>query len=154
MANALDDIFATDKTTEEDGAWVDLSPTMRLKIRSFSAKAVTDLREKLMKPYVLLQRSGQKIPDEQSDEIGLKVIAGGVIADWAGIPGAAVLDSEGNEVLDAEGNAVPAPLLSYTAENAYDTLKRLPRMANFVVGVSTDAQFYKNEVVEGGAKNS
>jgi hypothetical protein len=148
MSSALDDIFATNKTTEEDGAWVNLTPTIRLKIRAFNAKVVTDLREKLMKPYVLLQRSGQKIPDETSDDIGLKVIAGGVLSDWDGI------ESEGVEADEETGQneVAPAPI-AYSADEAYAVLKRLPRLANFVVGISTDAQFYKDEVLAGAVKN-
>ena len=152
MTNELDDIFATDKNAEEDGVWVELTPTIKLKIRAYGAKVVTDLRDKLMKPYTLLQRSGQKIPDATSERISLEVIAGAVIVDWT-MPGAPQTDADGNPVLDADGNPV-VTMLPYTPAAAYDTLKRLPRMANFVIGISTDAQFYKNEVTEDGAKNS
>lgn len=146
MSNALHDIFATNQSTEEAGAWVNLTPTIKLKLRAFNAKAVTDLREKLMKPYVLLQRSGQKIPDDVSDEIGLKVIAGGVIADWEGIETEAQLGDDGEVLIP------PAPI-AYSADEAFKLLKGLPRMANFVVGISTDAQFYKDEVLSDGVKN-
>lgn len=146
MSNALDDIFATNTTTEEGGAWVDLTPLIKFKIRAFNAKAVTDLREKLMKPYVLLQRSGQKLPDDVTDKVGLEVIAGGVIADWEGITTEDQLGDDG-EVL------VPGVAIPYSADEAYKMLKRLPRMANFIVGIATDAQFYKDDVVAGAVKN-
>lgn len=131
----LDNLFASNEDAEENGVWVDVTPTIKLKIRSFSAKAVNDLREKLTKPFRSMIRAGTPIPEEQDREIGRKVIAGAVIADWKGIK-------------DADGAEVP-----YSAEEALATLTRLPKMVNFVIGISTDAQFYKDDLQEDGAKN-
>ena len=131
----LDELFASNEDTEENGVWVDVTPTIKLKIRAFSAKAVADLRETLTKPFATMIRAGVKIPEEQDKEIGRKVIAGAVIADWKGIT-------------DTDGNEVP-----YSAAEALATLTRLPKMVNFVIGISTDAQFYKDQLQEDGAKN-
>jgi hypothetical protein len=88
MTDALDlfDIFASDKESEEEGRWIELGGTA-LKIRAFGAKAVTDLRESLMKPYAQLLRVGGKIPDDKNEEIGLKVLAGAVIVGLEERPG-------------------------------------------------------------------
>jgi len=138
----LDEMFLTDKESEEDGIWVEVDTTKSLKIRANSAKAVTDLREQLMKPYAMLQRSGGKLSDDKSEEIGLRVIAGGVIADWKGI-----------ESIEGEGEDAKAVPINYSADNAYKLLKAMPRFANFVVGISMDGQMYKDTVREDGVKN-
>lgn len=132
----LDDLFASNEAAEEEGVWVDVSPTIKLKIRAYSADAVNNLREKLIKPFRTMIRAGGSIPEEQDKEIGRKVLAGAVIADWKGIK-------------DAEGADVP-----YSAEEAYKVLSRLPKMVNFVIGISTDASMYKDEIEGDGVKNS
>ena len=135
MANELDDLFSTNESAEENGVWVDVSPKIKMKIRAFSAKAVTDLREQLTKPFRAMLRAGAEIPEAQDKEIGRKVIAGAVIADWKGFT-----DAEGVEV-------------RYSAEEAFAALTRLPKMANFVIGISTDNAFYKEALEDDGAKN-
>ncbi len=135
----LNNLFATDRDTEENGIWVDVDQKVRVKVRAYSAKAVVELREQLMRPYAILQRTGAKIPEDKSDEIGLKVVAGGVIADWAGVTGE-----------DDKGKEVEIP---YTAENAFSLLEAMPRFANFIVGVAMDAQMYKEALHEDSAKN-
>ena len=134
-ASELDDLFSSNADAEENGVWIDVTQTIKMKIRAYSAKAVSDLREQLTKPFQTMLRAGVKIPDEQDKEIGRKVIAGAVIADWKGIT-------------DAEGVEVP-----YSSSEALATLTRLPKMLNFVIGISTDAQFYKDALQEDGAKN-
>ena len=76
----LDDLFASNEAAEEEGVWVDVSPTIKLKIRAYSADAVNNLREKLIKPFRTMIRAGGSIPEEQDKEIGRKVLAGAVIA--------------------------------------------------------------------------
>ncbi|AXQ69741.1 tail assembly chaperone [Caulobacter phage CcrSC] len=136
----LDDLFATDTSAEEDGVWVDVTPTLKFKIRAYSAKVVGDLREKLIKPFQSMIRAGVPIPNDQNEDIALKVIAGAVLADWQG------LTAKGEDGKDVE---VP-----YSAATALEYLKRLPKLANFVVGIATDTAFYKaEELREDGAKN-
>lgn len=149
MLTELDDLFASDKTSEEDGVWVDVTPKIKFKIRAYSAKAVGDLREKLTKPFQTMIRAGVKIPDDQNEEIGLQVIAGAVLADWKGItakqPGEPDADGAPTQV----EVAVP-----YSADVAYDYLKRLTKLANFIIGISTDGQFFKaDQLREEGAGN-
>lgn len=140
----LTGLFSTDRESEEEGIWVDVDKLpdgtlTRLKIRSFSAKAVSELREQLMRPYQMLQRTGAKVPDDVTEDVGLQVIAGAVIADWTGVIGE-----------DDKGEPVAIP---YTKDNALDLLKAMPRFANFVVQISMDGQTYKNGLREDGAKN-
>lgn len=131
----LFDVFATDKESEEDGRWVELSTTTAFKIRAFGAKAVTDLRENLMKPYQQMLRVGLKIPEDKNEEIGLKVLAGAVLADWKGVKG-------------VSGEVVP-----YSPDEAYAILKALPKMATFVIQFSLEGQNFRDETKEDGAGN-
>jgi hypothetical protein len=97
---------------------------------------VSDLRDSLMKPFQQLVRVGAKIPDEKNEEIGLKVLAGAVIADW-------------RDVKNADGEIVP-----YSADEAFAILKGLPKLASFVIQYSLEGQNYRDEVREESAGNS
>ena len=97
---------------------------------------MSDLRDSLTKPYAQLLRVGSKIPDDKNEEIGLRVLAGAVIADW-------------KNVQNEAGEVVP-----YSAEEAYAILKALPKMANFVIQFSLEAQNYRDEAREERVGNS
>lgn len=133
---ALDlfELFDTNRTSEEDGIWIDMNGVTKFKIRAFNAKAVTDLREKLMKPFQTMLRAGLEIADDKNEEIGLKVIAGSILADWEGVVIA--------------GQEVP-----YTADAAYELLKKLPKLANFVAQNAMNTQNFRDELREEAAKN-
>lgn len=144
MTESLDlfDIFSSNKESEEHGKWVELGQGTALKIRAFGAKAVMDLREELMQPYATLTRAGIKIPDDKNEEIGLRVLAGAVIADWKNMRG-----------VDAEGKPTKETV-PYSAEEAYRILKALPKFASFVIQFSLEGQNFRDESKEDGAGNS
>lgn len=133
---ALDlfDLFDTNRESEEDGVWIDLNGTTRFKIRAFNAKAVVDLRDRLTKPFQTMIRAGLEIPEDKNEEIGLKVIAGAILADWAGV--------------EISGEAVP-----YTADAAFELLKKLPKFANFIAQSAMNTQNYRDQAKEEAAKN-
>ncbi|AXQ68291.1 tail assembly chaperone [Caulobacter phage CcrBL10] len=132
------DLFSTDRESEEAGTWIflDEAEEVGFKIRALGAKAVLDLRDDLTKKYQSLLRAGGKLPDEKVEEINLKVIAGGVLADWKGIV--------------VGGEEIP-----YSADNAYAVLSnpKLGKMAGFIAQHSTDAQNYRDGTREDAAKN-
>lgn len=134
---ALDlfDLFASNKESEEAGRWVELGSGTSFKIRAFGAKAVSDLRDDLMKPYAQLIRVGSKIPEDKNEEIGLKVLAGSVVADW-------------KNVKNAAGEVVP-----YSKDEAYAIMKALPKLAAFIVQFSLEGQNFRDEAKEEGAGN-
>lgn len=135
MSVNLFELFAGDKASEEDGRWVDLDENTAIKIRAIGSKAVMDLRDREMRPFQAILRAGGDIPEAKREEISLKTLAGGVIADWKGIKNA-----EGHEV-------------AYSADEALAILKALPRFAAFVVTYSQDAQNYKDQLREDSAGN-
>lgn len=130
------DMFSTNKGLEEEGQWIELDADVAIKIRAMGSKAVSECREALVKPYAMLIRAGQKIPDDKNEEIGFRVIAEAVIADWRGIT-------------NAEGVVVP-----YSADEAFAIVKALPNFAGFVAGFSAEAQNYKDKLHGDSAKNS
>jgi hypothetical protein len=138
MSNALDifDLFSSNKDSEESGRWLNLTEATGFKIRAFGSKAVTDLRDNLMKPYTALLKAGATIPDEKNEEIGLRVLAGAILADWKGVQ-------------NADGEIV-----TYSAEEAYAILKALPKLASAIIQFSLEGQNFKDEVREESAGNS
>ena len=127
---------SNNKESEENGKWLDLGSGTAFKVRAFHAKVVSERREELNKPYLTLQRAGIEIPDDKQEEIGLAVLGGAIIADWKGVK-------------NAQGELVP-----YSEEEAIAILRALQKLGGIIMSFSLDAQQYKDEVVEEGAKNS
>ncbi|UTC28378.1 hypothetical protein GURKE_03520 [Brevundimonas phage vB_BpoS-Gurke] len=132
----LFELFSSNRESEEEGRWIELGEGTAFKLRAFGAKAVVDLRDSLMKPYQQMIRVGGKMADDKNEEIGLRVLAGGVIADW-------------RNVKNADNAIVP-----YSADEAYAILKALPKLASFIVQFSLESQNYRDEAREDGAGNS
>lgn len=131
----LTEIFATDSESEEEGIWVDVTDEIAFKIRAIGAKAVVERREELMRPFQGIIKAGGKVPEAKNEEIGRKVLASAVIADWKGVK-------------DEEGNELPC-----NEDNAYRLITELPRLANFVIQTSTDQESYRQSTREDDAKN-
>ncbi len=130
----LFELFSTNRESEEDGVWVNLNAKTGFKIRAFNAKAVSDLREKLMKPFQTMVRAGLSIPDDKNEEIGLKVISGAVLAAWKGVT--------------VDGQDVP-----FSSDAAYTLLKKLPKLANFIASNAMESQNFREEQKEDNAGN-
>lgn len=127
-------LFDTNRESEEDGIWIDMNGTTKLKIRAFNAKAVVDLRDKLTKPFQTMIRAGLEIPEDKNEEIGLKVIAGAILADWEGI--------------EIDGTEIP-----YDADAAFMLLQKLPKFANFIAQNAMNTANFRDEVREDAVKN-
>jgi hypothetical protein len=130
----LADLFSSNKENEESGVWVELTPKTKFKIRAFGCTAANDLRERLQKPFAQMLRAGMKIPDEKNEEIGLRILAEAILVNWEGV-----------KVDDWQPN--------YTAENARILFEKLPKLANWIAGVSMDTQNFRDESREENAKN-
>jgi hypothetical protein len=160
-SNALNlhEMFSTNKDSEENGIWFELSDVTGFKIRAIYAKAVVDLREKLMKPFVAITRAGMEIPADKNEKIGLEVLAGAILADWKGVK--LPLEVEDPEV-QKWMKAIPKDKIvtdangfhEYNPEVAYAMVRALPRLASYIASQSTETQNYQDEQREEGAKNS
>lgn len=127
--------FGSNKDSEENGLWVDLNGVTKFKIRAFNAKAVMDLRESLMKPYQTMIRANLDLPDNINEDIGLKVIAGAVLADWTGV--------------EISGENLP-----YSSDAAFTLFKKLPSLADFIAKSAMNKALYRDADLQDGAKNS
>jgi hypothetical protein len=152
-------MFSTDKDSEENGVWLNIDDKTGFKIRFAGAKAVSELREKLLKPYATLVRVGGEIPEAKSEEIAIRVVAGGILADWKGIRlPVDIIDDE--KVAEAMATIPEGKLITnedgtheYNPDVAYAFFKAVPRLIGVVSAYSTESQNFKNDAREDGAKN-
>jgi hypothetical protein len=116
--------FATDQDKEESGVWVDFGEGIKVKVRRLKSRASQDARKELDKPFANEIRRG-KLSTDVAEDLLIKQIAWGVIADWQGV------DDE---------NGTPLP---YSREAAYQILKKLPDFRDEVFAVSVDSEGFK-----------
>lgn len=126
--------FKTDETMEETGVWANFGDGIRIKIRRLKSKKSLDARRELDKPIANEIRRGTLSAEEQKD-LAIKQVAYGVIADWEG-----VTNVDGEDIV-------------YTAKNAYELLKALPELADLIIGISVEADNYREQVVADAVKN-
>jgi len=128
--------YGTDKTLEEEGAWVELGDDIRVRIiRAKSARSRKVLRA-LQKPYENMTRSGRELPEEVSQKIAREWAASAIVLDWEG-------------VTDEDGNP-----LAFSRESAIQVFDAFPDFLDEVVTFSQLAETFRNEVVAEKAKNS
>lgn len=130
----LYDLFNTNRESEEDGVWVSLNEKTGFKIRAAGAKVVSDLREKLMKPFQTILRAGLEIPPEKNEEIGLKVVSHAILSDWRGVV--------------IKGEEVP-----YSPEAAYTLLKELPKLSGFIASNAMESSNFREQKREADSGN-
>lgn len=122
------DLFASNESEAEDGKWFPFSDKIEIKIRRFDSKVSRKTHESLRAPYARTLKFGGVIPQDVEDDLGLKHVARGVIADWKGFT-------------DREGNEVP-----YSVAAAEKILAELPDLKNAIASISIDVKNYRDEV--------
>lgn len=75
--------YATDKSLETEGAWVDFGDGIRVKIARINNKEARAIFRREMKPY---RNFRDGAPDEVSEKILTKVLVEAVIKAWEGVP--------------------------------------------------------------------
>lgn len=116
--------FATDTNREEAGTWVDFGDGVKFRIRRFKSKASLDARKELDKPFTDELRRG-KLDDRIAEDLLIKQMAYGVLADWQGV--------------EAE-DGTP---LEFNRDNAYKILKALPDLRDEIFGIALDRESFK-----------
>ena len=87
----LHNIFATDESLEESGAWVMINPAMdiKLKIRRLRSDAVVKAFERILRETYSdaeeMARNPEGMSEEQSMFILKRQLAEAVIVDWTGV---------------------------------------------------------------------
>lgn len=79
------DRYATNKSQEEDGVWVDFGDGIKVKIRRMNSKHSRETRNKLEKPYAK-QFRGQDYPLEIQENLFNLQLAHSIVIEWEGVP--------------------------------------------------------------------
>lgn len=139
------DIYAHDKTAAEEGVWTDIGHGIKIKVRAFDSAHTRALRKKLEEPFKALTKRGGEIPEEQANEINIKLLAGSSILGWNLTEKTGENDEEGNPIR----RAIP-----FTASKAEEFLTREPRFARDVISALMADETFKKRAREEDAKNS
>jgi hypothetical protein len=128
--------YAVDSVKEEDGVWQEWDEGISFCIRRLSSDIAQKAREDAEKPHVIKARNGN-LSDEVKEDIGIRQLAFGIIADWKGIT-------------DENGQEIP-----YSGEAAYEIFKddSLKDVRGFIVQTSLDRDLYKKEADEAALGN-
>lgn len=130
------DMFRTDPTLAQEGAWVTYMNGTRFLIAQAGNKKAMAYRNKLFQEniYALQQKDMDVIAD-----IGIKVMAKHILLGWENLHD---LDDEGNEVE-----------VIYSEETAFNKLNTLPKLVELVTSWSEDLGNFKNSGKGETAKN-
>lgn len=126
--------FKTDENKEEAGVWVDFGDGIRIKVRRLRSRKSVEVRKELDKPFADQIRRGP-LDEATAEDLMLKQMAQGVIADWEGVD-------------LGDGEVVP-----YTPDNAYKLLKELPELRDDILRVCAEADNYRMNLDEAAEKN-
>lgn len=79
------DTYATDENLERDGAWVELSPTAKLKVARSNTAEYAKLLNKLADERRPELDLGGDVAEQVSTEILVEVMAQTILRDWQGL---------------------------------------------------------------------
>jgi hypothetical protein len=125
--------FGTNKEAEQQGVWVDLDETTKLKIARGGNKANRELVKKLLAPHKIALRN-DKLPEHIIEDVGCKAMAQTILLDWQG--------------MQEDGKNLP-----YTPENAERLLKDYPDFRDQVAQLSGEISLFQIEQEEAKTKN-
>lgn len=139
------DIYAHDKIAAEEGTWTDIGHGIKVKVRAFDSAHTRALRKKLEEPYKALTKRGGEIPEEESNQINIKLLAGSSLLGWN-------LTEKTGET-DSEGNPVRRPI-PFSVDKAEALLTQEPRFTRDVIAALMADETFKKRAREEDAKNS
>lgn len=134
------DRYATDKSMEEEGTWVDYGDGLKVQVRRLNSTKSRDVRRKLEKPYVK-QFRGQDMPDSIQEQLLNNQIAKAIVVSWEGVP------NPDN----------PKEKLPCSEENVMMMITRYPDFRDDILAASMErATFQKEDLkaAEGNSKSS
>lgn len=140
IPKSLTAAFLMDEDLETNGVWIALDGNVRIRIRRFKSEAVRTAMEKFGQPGDAIFK-GTKLEEGVSKDIMIRVLAEGVIADWA------IYEDLSIEEIDAGVDPKSKPIPA-TFENKVAFLKELPELADRVFALSMDADLFKAKKIE------
>lgn len=127
--------FATDKVAENEGIWEEIGDGAKVLVARVGNKKWEAAMERLRKPHLKSLRRRGRLQDEVAEKITIEAMAEALLLDWEGI--------------EEEGEVV-----AYSKENATRFLTDYPEFRNMVYGIASDAEVYRQELLEDAAGNS
>lgn len=121
--------FATDKSLETEGAWVDIGDGAQVRVARIGNDKYAKRLETLYKPYRRMQRTNT-VPDDLARKLFIDALAHTVLLEWKGFTG-------------EDGTEVP-----YSASAAIEKLTELKDFRELVVEIASEAATYRNEEIE------
>lgn len=127
--------FATDRTLELEGTWVDIGEGGRIKVARSQNELHRKVLERLRKPYRSIVMSGRELPTEVVDKITIESIAEAILLDW--------------ENISDEGRSLP-----FTRANSKTMLTKYPDFRDVVAYLASQAETFRKQAVEDAGGNS
>ena len=127
--------YQTDRTLEEEGAWVDLGDGIRIKVARIQSQRARRVLMRLYQPYENLRQSGRKIPEAVQEKLTRQWLAEGVLLDWEG-------------VTDAEGRTI-----AFSVDHALQVFEAFPDFLDEVAFFSREQETFRAERLEAAKGN-
>lgn len=127
----------TSESLENDGAWVELESGAKVKVGRKGNPRHQKALKRLLSPFKRYQRM-QNIPEDVEKKLEAAIIeamAEGLLFDWSGI--------------QVGGVDVP-----YSKQNAIEALTKFKRFREDIEYLSDEAETFRQQELEEGAKNS
>lgn len=129
--------YATDKTAEEDGQWVDFGDGLEVKLRRLNSVKSREVRRKLEKPYAKQFRN-QDMPDSISEMILNNQLAKAIVVEWKGVPDPDDMTKE----------------LPCTEENILHMMQSFPDFREDILAAAMERATFQKEELVAAEKNS
>ena len=127
--------YQTDRTLEEEGAWVDLGDGIKIKVARIQSRRARRVLTRLYRPYENLRQSGRKVPESVQETITRQWLAEGVLLDWEGVS-----DAAGNEI-------------AFSAAHALQVFEAFPDFLDEVAFFSREQETFRAERLEAAKGN-
>lgn len=131
------DRYATNKSQEEEGVWVDFGDGIKVKLRRMNSKYSREIRAKLEKPYAS-QFRGREYPMEIQENLFIMQLAKAIIVEWEGVP-------------DAED---PKKMAPNSEDSRLAVLKAYPDFREEVAAASMERATFQEITTKEAEKNS
>jgi hypothetical protein len=139
VPSIYDQFASFDETAEEEGMWTEsIGEGMKIKIRAFTSRKVSEIQQRVMLAFSDKQESNGDFPPDTAKEMASRVIAQGMVVDW-----------EGPAFVDREGNAI-----EYSPEACYHFAMMSKHFRIAIYAFSMNSENFKAQQEEEAVKNS
>lgn len=120
--------FGTDKSIEDNGAWIQVDDGIRFRVRRANSARAVEIRADIEKEYLRHKvRATGEYPKEIAEELGFKYISHAYLAGWEGV---------------CDDNGVP---IHFTPNEAHKLIKEIPDLGMLILTEATTRGNFKVE---------